>query len=196
MAQLSEIDVAKLVNVDLIAAANTRLSSAVEKLRLAEVAFDLAAVAHSAAQDAATKAAAGVGEITPEDAEIQIETTARTVKVAGRVLEAATRERAAAHGDELPARGRAHREVYKAGIALRLAAARRADEAHALLAAAQAAYDKGTAYIARARQNGCNDLWGNPGPRDLLTDYAAELKQWTGRTDWSGKPLEIVPVPA
>jgi hypothetical protein len=191
VAQLNDVDFAHLVDTAVIQAAIDRLVAAVERLRLAGIAYDTAAVAHEAAKVASDRAAAGKGDVTPEDAEVEIEAASRAMRIAAKVLEASKRERESAHAGILPERGKAHRQVYLAGVTIRLAAAKKADLARALLVEAQADFAKGSGYLAKATENGCPPLFGNPGPSDLLRTYVEEAKMWASHNDFDGHPFKI-----
>src|ERR1035437_7854836 len=125
MEKLTEADVASLVDTGIIQAATNRLTKAVARLKQAELDDDTAAASCEAATAASVRAVAGGGDAMA--AELALEGAARTLSVAGNVLEAAKKERQAAHENINPARKLAWRPVYVEGIRRRLQSTKAAD---------------------------------------------------------------------
>jgi hypothetical protein len=193
--QLNESDISPLVDSSVIQASTDKLVAAVARLKKAEVDYDAAAAAHEIATLASIRAAADGGDVMA--AELVLESAARTLSVSGKILEAAKKARELAHADLVPARGRAHQEVFRKGIFIRLAASRQADAARAMLAAAQKEFDTGTAYLTRAKQNGTFPFFDNPGPPDAMGTYKTGVAVWSQVNarggDWDGKKLDLAP---
>lgn len=82
---------------------------------------------------------------------------------AQRVVTITEQQHAAAQKAQAEAWGEAHRPIHDAGVAIRLAAVRRADAARAELAAAGAEFVRGTTLVKYAREKGCKATAGLDG---------------------------------
>ncbi len=181
----------EFVDHELMRQAAERRQSAVERVARAEDALQHARDGHTTAKQASERAIACVGSLSPMEAEMALEAAARELSVAERVLDAANLALREADDGVITARGDAHRPVYLAGISRRLAAAKKADEARALLAAAQKEHDAATAMLNHATQNGTMHVIydASHGAGRPIGDYAGELTRWSQPNGWwNGRP--------
>ncbi|TPG45708.1 hypothetical protein EAH89_26265 [Roseomonas nepalensis] len=163
-----------------------------EKLR----ADDAAAVA----QAKLDRALNGEASLDLAQAHAEAEEAARAARLAGLVVEEA--QKALIDRDDVyrRARGIAFQPLFAAGIQRRLDAAQRADEARAMLSAAEAEFTLATRMLEAARSGGTFPLIQDFG--SVLGTYDEELRRWTGDRSvhgnwWTGwKQLTGTKVPA
>lgn len=149
---------APALDMALVEKAAAERIAAAERLEKANA--ELKAAEH-AARVATAAAAAAVGDplalAKPErDANDTLLMAQRVAAICAEQLAAATKAQADAYAE-------AHRPVHDAGVAIRLAACKRADAAKAELAAAEAEFRRGSALVARAREKGCKASAGMEG---------------------------------
>lgn len=139
-----------LVDHAALQAAAEKLNAAREQLAKANLAHSDAKRAHAEAQAVSAMAVAGEGGIDPVQAERLLEDAARAVLVREKIVAHATGALQKAEADHQAARNVACAPVYIEGVRRKVAAARKADQARAMLAEAEADYRLGDRTLAFA----------------------------------------------
>jgi hypothetical protein len=183
-------DITSLVDQAIIKAAGQRWQLTTDRLAQAEADLRDAKTAHDAAQNASKRAIAGLGDLSPLDAEHQINSAATVLSVAQKVRDAAAAALEEATEGQETARGEAWKPVYIAGIKRRLAAAKAADAARDLLAQATADYDVATEFLNTATRNGTLHVIYDQSHSKAMGTYGTEVALWSVPNSWwSGKPV-------
>jgi hypothetical protein len=170
-------DFHELVDGSILKTADERHQAARDRLKASTVGLTTAAAEDAAAKKASERAVVN-GDGDPMEAEIALNTAATRLGVATKVHTAATTAHQAAVEGLAVAKGEAHRPVYRRGVELRLEAARKADDARAMLAEAEQEYSAATSVLNFATGAGCGDVVFDRGHNHKLTSHADEVARW------------------
>lgn len=171
-----------LVKHEVIGAAHAKRDAARQKLTGAVQHVAEAQAAHKVAAEASELAVNGEGTLSPVDAEVLLEAAVRALTVSEKVRAAADAAHQAADDAITTAMGEAHKPVYAAGIELRLASARKADAARAMLAEAEVEFNQATALLNYARGQYCPPSSFVEG--HVLDTHAREIARWSEPGTW------------
>lgn len=130
--------------------------------------------AAKAAHKASEAALAGRGALSVEDAEDGIEAAERTLRIATKVADAATKKFNRERDRQHIVTGIAHRGVWAEGVRQRLAAAKAGDAAKKALADAEKAYADAHELMNYAAQNHCAAIGRNEHGQVALKTEAEE----------------------
>jgi hypothetical protein len=171
-----------LIDARLIVGAEQKVAVAKIRLSLVVAEHEVAAAEHAAAKAAEDEAVAGNGSGDPQLLAAAAAAAASRLDVARRVVMGAETAVQEAVTNVATARSIALRPVYVAGVELRLSAAKKSDEAKAMLAEAAKDYATATGILNLAVANGCQGVVFDNSHNHTLTTHAAEVKRWSGET--------------
>jgi hypothetical protein len=171
-------DYENLIDETLIRKAGDKLTDARARLATATIDRRDASATHAVARIAADSAIAGNGD-DAHKAVANLDTATKALDVTTLIFGAAALVVAKAEADVVTARGVAWEAVYTEGVRRRLAAAKMADQARAMLADAERNYADATKVLNAATSQGARHVVFSVSHSHFLTNHADEVKRWS-----------------